>query len=63
MPSRTGVIGPKRLLAIRKQLGLSQEELAARLGVNRCHVRRVEHGRYRATPYYSGALLDLAKRA
>lgn len=38
-----------RVLALRKLAGLSQEELAARSGLQRTHISRIEMGKYTVT--------------
>lgn len=38
-----------RVLALRKFAGLSQEELAARSGLQRTHISRIEMGKYTVT--------------
>lgn len=39
----------QRIAALRKQQGLTQEELAIRAGLQRTHVGRIEAGRYAVT--------------
>lgn len=39
----------QRIAALRKQQGLTQEELAMRAGLQRTHVLRIEAGRYAVT--------------
>ena len=41
---------PRQIVALRKQLGLTQSELARRLGVNRAAVCQWEHGKQRPLP-------------
>lgn len=39
----------QRIAALRKQQGLTQEELAIRAGLQRTHIGRIEAGRYAVT--------------
>ncbi len=39
----------QRVKALRKERGYSQEELAARSGLDRTHIAHIEHGRRNAT--------------
>ena len=38
-----------RIMLLRKQMGLTQEELAQRAGLQRTHVGRIEAGKYAVT--------------
>ena len=38
-----------RIALLRKQMGLTQEELAQRAGLQRTHVNRIEAGKYAVT--------------
>ena len=38
-----------RIYTLRKQAGLTQERLAARAGLQRTHITRIEQGRYAVT--------------
>lgn len=53
---------PERLLAIRRRLGLTQAELAARLGQDEHQICRWERGRLKPHPWIAGRL-DLELRA
>ena len=53
---------PERLLAIRRRLGLTQADLAARVGQDEHQICRWEKGRLRPHPWIAGRL-DLELRA
>ncbi len=56
---------PKQVIALRKKLGITQAELARRLGVNRAAVNQWEHGTQRPLAMavkFMALLLELHER-
>ena len=57
-----GRVSPKQIVAIRKALGITQEELASRIAANRVSVARWETGRNQPKGAYLKALNELAAK-
>lgn len=54
---------PDRIRQLRDDLGMTQEEFAARLGYSRVHVSRLENGKKTATKVLDIALESIAREA
>ena len=54
---------PKRIRELRKQLTLTQQELADRIGAQRVSVARWENGSSHPTGAYLKLLMDVEKKA
>ena len=54
---------PKQIKALRKELNLTQQELADRIGAQRVSVARWEIGSSRPTGAYLKLLLEVRKKA
>jgi DNA-binding transcriptional regulator YiaG len=56
-------VRPEELIALREQLGMSQRQLALRLGIDAHTLRRWEEGAHRVDPITEELLRILAEQA
>jgi DNA-binding transcriptional regulator YiaG len=53
-------LGPSEYLAIREALGMTQREIAAKLGVKASHIAYLENGRRYPSPMLLAKIIKLA---
>lgn len=63
MPEDADIRFPQMVRGLRKQLGLTQEQFAAKIGVTWSTVNRWENGRGKPSPLALHNLMDLVKNA